>query len=129
MKIYLIGNTSVSEDSLPFKLKPFLEKQFPGITFIDTDPNENFIPEENSIIIDTVHGISEITVFNSLNDFTSNKKISPHDYDLLLHLQLLIKLRKLSRITIIGLPDTSETALVEEKIIEIFKYFILNTRT
>jgi hypothetical protein len=104
MKIYLIGNELVPEDSLAVKLKPFLEKQYPQVEFLETDPNENFIPEENSVIIDTVIGINEVTEFRSLDSFSKFKTITPHDYDLLLHLNLLMKLKKISNIIIIGIP-------------------------
>lgn len=105
MKIYLIGNPLVNEDNLPLRLKPDLEAAFPKVEFIEADPNENFLPEDNSIIIDTVHGLKEVTIFNSLDDFADHPLISPHDYDLFFHLKLLIKLGKVKKLTLIGIPQ------------------------
>ena len=106
MKVYVVGNELVPEDSMPFRLLSLLRKEFPSIKFEEADPNENFIPEEDSIIIDTIKGIKKVTLFETLDMFEQSARISPHDYDLLLHLQLLKKLKKLTSITIIGIPMT-----------------------
>jgi hypothetical protein len=105
MKIYLVGNPILEIDNLPIRLKPLLIQSFPQHEFIETDPNENFLPEENSIIIDTVVGIKKVQVFNNLELFeTHPNSVSPHDYDLGLHLLLLFKLKKIKSIKIIGIP-------------------------
>lgn len=111
MKIYVFGNPLVKEDSIPLKLLPDLIKSFPKVEFIITDPNENFPPhgEKDLIILDTVIGIKKPTVLN-LDDFEKNKgtPISPHDYDLLFHLLLLKKLKKINNAKILGIPyDTT----------------------
>ncbi len=103
-KVYIVGNTLASEDSLPIKLLPRLKKLFPQHTFIEIDPNENFVPEECSIIIDNVHGIEEVKWFDTLDEFVITKSVSPHDYDLGFHLQMLKKLGKLKRFKILGIP-------------------------
>lgn len=104
MTIYCIGNLLIKEDSLPLQLLPKLQKEFPDIFCFEMDPTENFIPEEGSILIDTVQAIKNITVFSSLEKFADASHVSAHDYDLLLHLKLLKKIGKVSRITIIGIP-------------------------
>jgi hypothetical protein len=104
MKIYLIGNPLIGNDSLPLLLKDRLADAFPGTDIAEADPNENFIPEDDALIIDTVEGIPECRIFTSLNDFAGHKLVSPHDYDLYFHLQLLLKLRKIRRVRIVGIP-------------------------
>jgi hypothetical protein len=104
MKIYLMGNPAVVKDSMPLRLKKSLAEKFPQFQFIETDPTENFVPEEGSYIIDTVVGLPTIKLFETLADFTGHKLISPHDYDLWFHLQLLIKLKKIKHVQIIGIP-------------------------
>lgn len=121
MTVYLIGNTLVDEDSLPLKLRPYLKEKFPLIHFQEVDPTENFVPAENSIIIDTVVGLKEVTLFNHLEDFVDSPRISPHDYDLLFHLKLLKKLGKIENIKIIGVPQDlkhEEAVLRIEKILK-----------
>ncbi len=108
MKVYLIGNPLVPEDSLPLLLKTDLEKIFSQHEFIEADPNENFVPERNSLIIDTIIGLDEVRLFDSLDDFADHKLTSPHDYDLLFHLKLLIKLGKVKDIILLGLPLTQK---------------------
>ncbi len=104
MKVYLVGNMLVKEDSLPIRLLPKLRMAFPHIVFEEVDPNENFIPEEGSVIMDTVYGITKPRWFTSIDDFEQTKSVSPHDYDLAFHLKLLVKLKKISHVRILGIP-------------------------
>ena len=108
MKVYIVGNSVVREDSLPIRLLPKLRRAFPGTTFEEADPNDNFVPEEGSVIIDTVEGITGVTLFESLDAFEQTRSVSPHDYDLLLHLQLLQKMGKIRTATILGVPQTGK---------------------
>jgi Ni,Fe-hydrogenase maturation factor len=114
MNIYIIGNPLVHSDCLPLRILPMLKKIYPRIQFKEADPNENFIPEEGSIIIDTVKGIDTVTQFDSLDAFETTQSISPHDYDLGLHLRLLQKLHKIQSVRIIGVPQKG----IIDKIIE-----------
>lgn len=107
MKIYVLGNLLINQDSLPLKILPELKKALPQVNFIEIDPSENFEPELNQplIIIDSVVGIKKITIFADLDQFSRIKFVSLHDYDLLLHLKLLKKIKKLpGKLFIIGLP-------------------------
>ena len=93
MKIYVFGNPLVEEDSLAIKLIPSLQKKFPNIQFVIADPNENFPPkgEKDLIIIDTVKGIKKPRILDLVElEKISLTPISPHDYDLMLHLQINI---------------------------------------
>jgi Ni,Fe-hydrogenase maturation factor len=112
MKAYIVGNPLVKEDSLPIVLLPKLRKALPDIAFEEADPNENFVPEEGSIIIDTVQGIKEVTLFETLDVFEQTTSVSPHDYDLLLHLQLLKKLHKITSVHILGVPARGDKQMV-----------------
>ncbi|OGK14515.1 hypothetical protein A3C98_05705 [Candidatus Roizmanbacteria bacterium RIFCSPHIGHO2_02_FULL_37_15] len=108
MKIYVFGNPLVKEDSLPLKILPKIKKYFPEIVFEVVDPNENFPPkgEKDLIIIDTVKGIKKPRILDLVElEKISLTPISPHDYDLMLHLQILRKLKKIDKIKIIGLPS------------------------
>lgn len=108
MIIYLFGNPLLPNDSLPIKWKGRLREAFPEIIFEIVDPNENFpaIGERNLVILDTVIGIKKPVILD-LDNFEKNKKspISPHDYDLLMHLLLLKKLKKIDNVMIIGVPN------------------------
>lgn len=108
MKIYVFGNLLLKKDNLPLRILPKLQKVFPQISFQVVDPNENFPPhnEKEIIILDTVIGIAEPKIYN-FEDLQEIKKspVSPHDYDLLMHLLLLKKLKKIDRVKIIGLPQ------------------------
>lgn len=121
-KIYLVGNPLVSADRLPDVLISQLKQAFLGAEIEEVDPNENFVPEKNSVIIDTVKGIREPTWFTSLQNFTESKKISPHDYDLYFHLRLLEKVNKLPQIRILGIPQFGGVALVPKCIALLKQY-------
>ena len=61
--------------------------------------------EESIVIIDAVQGISKVTVFDGLENFTAaHKRMTMHDFDLYDELVLLKKLKKLPKVAIIGIP-------------------------
>jgi len=74
---------------------------------VHQDPNENFPPanEKNPHIIDTVAGIGK-PIMIDLSDLRKIDvtPVSPHDYDLLFHLLLLKKLKKIDSAVIYGIP-------------------------
>jgi len=111
MRVYVFGNPLIKEDSWPVMMITRLKKILPQIDFKMVDPNENFPPkgEKDLIILDTVFGIKKPMVLDldclSLPDSKKKTPISPHDYDLLFHLVLLKKLKKINKVIIIGVPD------------------------
>lgn len=122
MKIYVFGNPLVKEDSLPLQLINILKCKFPQIDFQITDPNENFPPkdERKLIILDTVKGIKFPMIIN-LDDLEkiNSSPISPHDYDLLFHLLLLKKLKKIESVKVIGIPFGTTFPTIVVKVVKI----------
>jgi Ni,Fe-hydrogenase maturation factor len=116
MKIYIAGNPLVKNDRLPLEILPELEKAFPKESFEVVDPNENFIPEEGSVIVDTVDGISDVQWFTDINAFVTTKSVSAHDYDLGFHLMLLKKLHKISKVRVLGIPQQGEYQKIREQV-------------
>lgn len=118
-KIYLLGNQIVKKDSLPVKLIPYLQKELPDFSFIRIDPTEGIPTPENKtlILIDTVIGIKKVTLYKSLADFLPSPRFSAHDFDLTTEIPLLMKLGKIKKVTIIGIPQkySQEKALKEVK--------------
>lgn len=115
MKIYVLGNPLVKEDSYPLELIPQLSKIFPWINFERVDPNENFPlkSEKKIIILDTIIGISQPVILD-LDDLEEKGKtpVSLHDYDLLFHLLLLKKTGRLGQVIIIGIPELRDKSLI-----------------
>ena len=107
-QIWIFGNPDLKQDSLPLAILPDLKKNLPHINFIVKDPNEEWDLPKHLTIIDTIHGIKEITVFTSLKDFSIVPRLTMHDFDLLTNLRWLSKLNKLPPFTIIGLPQKAE---------------------
>jgi hypothetical protein len=117
--IYITGNILVAGDSSPFQLIPFLKKEFPQMEIVEIDPNEDFIPDENSLIIDTVIGIENVRLFWDIDQFADHKLISPHDYDLGFHLKFLKKMGKIKNLKIIGIPQKMAFDLLASQVKEI----------
>lgn len=107
MKIYVFGNPLVETDKSALVLSRVLARQFPEIEFCVEDPNANFPPggERDLLILDVVRGIPEVALLD-FSDLAAVEKspVSPHDYDLLLHLLLLKKMDKIGNVRIIGIP-------------------------
>ncbi len=119
MQIFIFGNPDLEMDSLPIRLLPVLEKRFPDIDFVVLDPNEEWKIPEEMVMIDTVVGIKELTVFNDLKHFIEAPRVSVHDFDAFFNLIYLQKLGKLKKIKIFGLPSgvdefTAEDSLTKE---------------
>ena len=115
MTIFVFGNPTVTQDSLPLKLLPKLRKQFPEITFVHADPTENWWNgEKELVIIDTVQGIDNVTVFDSLDEFEKQSRITPHDYDLYMDLRILKKLGKVKKVKIIGITIGQSKQLIQQ---------------
>lgn len=104
MQVWLFGNPDLPEDSLPCRLLPLLKKEFSLIDFVMQDPLEEWPESDRLVIIDTVVGLSEVRIFNSLADFGFTPLVTMHDYDLKSELSFRAKLGKLPVFTIIGLP-------------------------
>lgn len=108
--VYYCGNPHEERDSLPLKLIKKLKTALPDIKFAHFDPTEDISSKklDKVTIIDSVNGIKKITVFNDLNDFALSPRFSVHDYDLVLDLNLLLKLNKIKSFKIIGVPENIE---------------------
>lgn len=102
--VYVFGNPDLSQDSLPLRLLSELRRRLPDIEFAVKDPNEEWDVPEELTIIDTVMGIKEPRVFDSLDAFTAAPQLTMHDFDAYANLRLLQKLGRLKKVTILGLP-------------------------
>jgi len=118
MKIFVFGNLDLSEDSLPLRLVPKLEKLFPRHHFVIKDPNEEWDMPEEFFVIDTVQGIDKVAVFDDLDKFEKAPRTTMHDFDALTNLRYLKKLGKIKKIKIIGLPPMMDEKTAPGKIYE-----------
>src|SRR3989338_9065843 len=105
-RIFVFGNPDLMFDSLPLRILDKLKKQFPDITFEVLDPNEEWDPPKNLIVIDTVFGIDHPKIVSRRDCLSGYPKISLHDFDAGTHILYLKKLGKIKKIKIIGIPPT-----------------------
>lgn len=104
--VLIVGNSIEKSDRMPVVLMPLLIREFPTIAFFLYDPTEE-LPEavgDDLVLIDSVVGIGRVTVFEGLDEFLVSPRVSVHDYDLPVHLTLLLKLGKIKSVKIIGVP-------------------------
>lgn len=107
--VYVVGNAVDPRDRFPMRLLPSLRHHFPEIAFLPFDPTEEFPPHTpHLVLIDTVEGISRVTLFSDTDEFSFSPRVSVHDYDLPIHLSLLKKLGKLEKLTIVGIPTSGD---------------------
>ncbi|HBH46238.1 MAG TPA: hypothetical protein DDX47_02635 [Candidatus Jacksonbacteria bacterium] len=110
MIIYLVGNSLIDADAMPFKIKPFLQKQFPKIDFLEFDPTENLPDDQSLIFIDTVINLKKTQLFSTIDEFVAvrTKNLSLHDFDLYAELALRKKIGLNEKYLIIGVPKNGE---------------------
>lgn len=104
MKVLVLGNPLLKEDSLPLKLLPALRKEFPTVEFDEADPAD--IDDEKSplVIIDTanVKGVTLVEDANYLEDY---KLLSAHGLGLAEMLALMKAAGKQVQVKIICVPE------------------------
>jgi Ni,Fe-hydrogenase maturation factor len=112
MRVYVFGNAHVADDKRAIEVAGDLQDSIEGISFAFVDPNEDlpFGGERHVIILDTVQGIQDVTLFEG--DIVDRLILSPrgsvHDFDLAFQLRYLKKLNRLREVTIIGIPQVGE---------------------
>lgn len=113
LRVLVFGNPLLAADSLPLRLLPRLRRKFPGIEFVEFDPNEGLEKEaENGTltILDSVDGVTKVSLFTEkdVGKLELCGRCSMHDFDLAWNLKLLKKLGLLKGVRIVGLPQKME---------------------
>lgn len=105
MKIYVFGNPDTPLDNLAIKTA----KKIKGVDFVFVNPNADlpFAGQKHVVIMDTVQGIDEITLFTKkdLDKIVTSRSTTVHDYDLGFQLKYLTKLGQLGQFSLIALPQ------------------------
>jgi len=102
-KIYVFGNPMVKKDTLAVTVAKRLADDFPEITFIHLDPNEE-INEKDVTLLDVAYGIKKVSVIDDLDKLDVGKKVSLHDYDVAFSLKLMKKIGMIKKVNIIAIP-------------------------
>ena len=106
MKILVFGNPDVETDNRAVIAAKKL-KNFAGVEFVLVNSNEDVLPTDKElIVIDTIVGLpqTDLLTENDLGKLIVPGRGTAHDYDLGFQLKYLIKLKKLKKVRIIGLP-------------------------
>ncbi len=119
--LFIFGNEDLPEDSLPLRLIPHLKKIFPKWAFVTLDPNEEWEVPKDMLILDTVVSIETVSVFHNLSHFIQAPRLTCHDFDAYANLLFLQKLKKIEKVTIIGVPPTTEEDEALRKVVELLK--------
>ncbi|MEK7213594.1 MAG: hypothetical protein AAB637_00550 [Patescibacteria group bacterium] len=121
MTIFIFGNPDLIEDSLPLRILPKLCKKFLQIKFEHKDSNEEWDIPKDLIILDTVLGIEDIAIFDDIKKFDSAPRVSTHDFDAMTNIRFLIKLGKIKKLKIIGIPSNMEESIALNKVSDVLR--------
>ena len=106
--VYVFGNEDVEMDAKTFEYVEKLKHDFDKLEFVRVSPNSDvpFSNEEDVVIFDTVLGIENIHIFSEkdIDKVQLSPRNSVHDFDLGFQIKYLLKLGKLKKISIIGIP-------------------------
>ncbi len=112
MRVYVFGNEDVPEDRRAIEVAVELESATEDISLVFVKPNEDvpFVDESFVVILDTVFGIREVTLIegDEIDRLIPPPRGSVHDFDLAFQLKYLMKLGKLGRVTVVGIPQEGE---------------------
>jgi Ni,Fe-hydrogenase maturation factor len=104
-KILVFGNPVIGKDSVPVKIIPELQKEFPAIEFKHLDGIDDIQKEGvDLVIIDSVEGLKKSKIITDIDSIISGNKYSMHDFDLGQNLRLLKKIKAIENVIIIGIP-------------------------
>lgn len=122
-KVFIAGNSYNRADSTPVRLLPYLVSSFPDIEFEVFDPTEDpdFATGKKIILIDTVLGIKNVTLFKNLNSFLLSPRVTPHDFDFAVSLPLLLKLKKVAKVLIIGVPSGRKLEDIKKEVFSLIR--------
>ena len=108
MKVYVFGNRDYEKDKLSFEVVDKLDLKNLKIEFEEVKPNQDlpFTGSDMVVMMDVVMGIDKVKLITEydLDKLVLPPRSSAHDYDLGFQLKYLLKLGKLKKIRIIGLP-------------------------
>jgi len=108
MRVYVFGNRDVPGDNNTFIVASKLKSIFKTLEFVEISPNQDLevSNEAHLMILDAIEGLDQVEVFTEtdLDNLILSPRSSVHDFDLGFQLRYLKKLRKLNKVTIIGLP-------------------------
>lgn len=107
-KVYVFGNEDVKIDAKTFEILEKLRHDFDNLEFVKVMPNADvpFGDEKDVIIFDVVQGIRNIHIFSEkdIDKVQLSPRTSVHDFDLAFQIKYLLKLGKLKKIMIVGIP-------------------------
>lgn len=104
-KILVFGNPLVREDSLPLKILPALQKEFPEIEFREMDGIEDVQEEGKELfILDSVMGLKKAAFIKDIGLLEPGNRYSTHDFDVAHNLKILKKIGAVEKVIIIGIP-------------------------
>ena len=109
MKIFVLGNLDIDLDNKAFLAMEKL-KDIDGVEFQIINVNDDLPAIDGMVLMDTVLGIEKVELISEeyLDKLVMPPRNSVHDFDLGYQLKYLIKIGKISKVTIIGLPMDGE---------------------
>lgn len=113
MKVYIFGNPDLIFDRHALAISKHYQsgkrsELAKHLDFVFVNPNADlpFAGEEHVVIIDGIAGIETVTVLHEaeISRLQLTPRTTVHDFDLGFQLKYLQKIKKLGKVTLIGLP-------------------------
>ena len=117
MRIYVIGNPLIEDDSIAIRIAKELREKFPKIEFIETDTLSELMKfEKIPIIMDAAQGVKKVESFTGTEKIETKDVYSLHDMDLAFEIKLLKKLGKINDARIIAIPRNYDLKKAVEEV-------------
>jgi len=139
-KVFCFGNEFVKDDSIAKQLAD--ELKINGVEFVKCDNPDDLVEyiqkkadsemdsntstikrkdpvEEEIVIMDVVKGIKDVMIIDDIDKLEKSNSVTLHDLDLGFYLKLLKEMNMISKIKIIGLPQSGDVGEMKEKVNEI----------
>ena len=106
MKVLVFGNPLVEDDSLPLRLIPALQEEFPAVEFDEADPADIDAEEGQVVVIDAAKGIGkDVVLIDDTEKLQHDKIMSAHGLGLAEMLALMKAAGRQIQVKIICVPQ------------------------
>jgi len=132
--VFVFGSDILPEDKIAWNVADYIVKNKLTKNFefiISNDPEEIIEFKEKKIfVLDVVKGINDVCVIDDVKKLDEESINTLHDFGLGFYLKLLKEIKKISKITIIGLPYESKEGIdkLSKKVIKVLNKYIENIK-
>jgi hypothetical protein len=117
--VLCFGGPAEEGDDTAFTVGRKLKNRMEDIEFVICDSPLELLDHQGRgdvVIMDSVRGIGEVTLFDGVGSFRRRRSVTAHDGDLGMMLELLGETGKIGDVRIIGIPAGSDAEEAASKV-------------